>query len=138
MDARMGGITEQLVRDMSSLQQRLRLKEIEAEALLQRCRDLEAERDSLKAAYDLTRACQAALSGSASEQSGSRMRPASYYVPLSLQVSRPEASRIPRARPSIVDWHSEFLRGLDEAAMRDILGHHSGNLGDLTHACRIQ
>ncbi|CAK0766918.1 hypothetical protein CVIRNUC_003407 [Coccomyxa viridis] len=56
--ARRGGLTEQLVHDVSWLQHKLRLKEMEAEALLQQCHHLEAERDSLKAAYDLTSAAE--------------------------------------------------------------------------------
>ena len=135
---RTGGLTEQLVHDVSRLQHKLRLKEMEAEALSQRCRDLEADRDSFKAAYDLTRACQAALICDTNGQTGCRMRSASYYVPTSCQTSRPQAARIHRAQPSSVDWQSEFLRCLDEEAMRAILGHQSSDLGDPPHACQIQ
>ena len=135
---RTGGLTEQLVHDVSRLQLKLRLKEMEAEALSQRCRDLEADRDSLKAAYDLTRACQAALMSDMSGESGCIVRSASYYVPTSCQTSRPQAARIHRAQPESVDWQREFLRGLDEDAMRAILGHQSSDLGDPPHACQIQ
>jgi hypothetical protein len=135
---RRGALTEHLVRDVSTLQHKLRLKEMEAEALSQRCRDLEADRDSLKAAYDLTRACQAALMNDMSGQTGCRMRPASYYVPTSCQTLKPPATRIQGTQPSFVDWQSELLRGLDENAVKDNLEHHSGEFGDPPQTCRIQ
>lgn len=79
-------LTEQLVLNISSLQHKLRLKVLESEALLQRCRDLEAERNSLQAAYDLTRACQAAMLNSRSEHTTCR---GSYYIPTPCQQSGP-------------------------------------------------
>lgn len=95
-------LTEQLVLNISSLQHKLRLKVLESEALLQRCRDLEAERNSLQAAYDLTRACQAAmLSDERIEHTACRLnqRGASYYVPTPLLQSRqePQANQWGRA-----------------------------------------
>lgn len=85
-DSSMGGrkaIAEQLVCDYSSLQDKFRLKEAEAQALTQRCHDLEAERDSIQAAYDLTRACQAAmLNNRADATHRSSQLSSSYYVPL--------------------------------------------------------
>ena len=135
--ARRGGLTEQLVHDVSWLQHKLRLKEMEAEALLQQCHHLEAERDSLKAAYDLTRSCQAALLSGATGQSGCASRRASYYVPISCQTSRPQATGMHPAQPS-TDWQNELLRGLSEEAVTDALGDQSSNLGDPPHACQIQ
>ena len=110
-------LTEQLVHNISSLQHRLRLKVLETEALSQRCRDLEAERNSLQAAYDLTRACQAAMLSERTEHTACRLnqRGASYYVPTPLQQSRQEPLRqISVGEPSGIEWPRDFSCDLDE------------------------